>query len=316
MTSLMNGHSKVSGPPPTHLFRLFGTNRGRYGDLNQDQVWQELSEDVELNFSCKLGSWLTSMTAEELREMARNRSAAALLRALYEKEAEADNASHIFVKENHTYSFAPFLLSGFPDCLFVFLTRDPRDVAKSWVRTVSIPGGVEKAVDVWSRDQAAALDLADQLTDSGRGLVVRYEDLIADTPATLQRVTAHLGLKYEEEMLQFNEDRRTRANAERIDAWANLQKPVISDNAGKYRDVLSEADQRYVELACGPLMKRLGYSCDLETESPEETELGARLDALRPDLNPGGYEIPTAEEQAIREKRLAAIHRVLDRRPR
>ncbi len=314
ITSLMNGHSQISGPPPSHLFRLFGTNRANYGDLASDLNWKTLLEDVAMSFDCKLGSWSTSVTTEELEKQVEKRSAAEILRFLYEKEAEHDGAEVLFVKENHTYAFAPFLLAHFPGCRFVWMVRDPRDVASSWVSTRSIPGGVARAVDVWLEDQTAAQQLYQQLRDSGRAVRVRYEDLVRDPTRELCRLTDFLGVPYEDRILEFYNQSRTVNNAARIDAWTNLGRPVLRDNTGKYRRVLSPEDRRYVELACYEPMTVLDYTCELVPHPPEAGTLTAELDALRPSINPGGYVIPTDEEQEIRARRLAAIEQVLARR--
>lgn len=314
ITSLMNGHSRICGPPPSHLFRLFGTNRANYGDLTCESNWQILVHDVAANFQCKLGTWSTAATAEELAEGAGRRCAAELLRALYEKEAEHDGASHLFVKENQTFSFAPFLLSHFPGCRFVWMVRDPRDVASSWILTPGIPGGVGRAVEVWTKDQEGARALYHQMRDSGRILFMRYEELVQDTTRVLRGLTSFLALPYEERMLNFFNERRTALNAERIDAWANLRRPVLRGNTGKYHRVLSQADRRYVELACGKLMAELGYPCELVTDEGDAATRAAELEALRPSIHPGERVRPSAEEQAIRDRRLAAIERVLARK--
>lgn len=314
ITSLLNGHSLVSGPSPTHLFRLFGSNIDNYGDLTKEENWNILLEDFLLNFGCKLGIWHTNITLEELRQKARSRNVAELLRIVYEKEAEYDKASHIFVKENHTYRFAPFLLDHFPECKFVFMVRDPRDVASSWVSTESIPGGVEKAVDTWMVDQSGGLALDQRLRGTDRLLLVRYEDLISDAEQCLQHITSFLGLTYEPQMLEFYQHPRTRMNAEAIHAWANLSKPVVSGNAGKFRKTLSPEDVRYVELQCFDLMKSLGYEPEQVREKPEARDLEQEISALRPVINEGSYIIRGDEEQETRRRRRTAIDCVLERR--
>lgn len=314
ITSLMNAHSRISGPPPTHLFRLFANNRENYGDLQRDEAWEALIEDVVLNFECQLGSWSTSVSGAELRRRATERNVAELLHIVYTQEAEHDGASHVFVKENHTWSFAPFLLAHFPECSFVLLTRDPRDVASSWVLTDVMPGGVAEAVKTWTEDQRGALDVRDQLDDAGRVLLVRYEELLENPKHVLAGLVQHLGLSYEEGMLDFNSVRRTRINAERVDAWANLKVPVMRNNAGKFREALSEVDQRYVELACFDLMGRFGYVSELVAEPPDPARLETELEGLRRELSGGAPRRVSREETVRRRRRLAAIHRVLKRR--
>jgi LPS sulfotransferase NodH len=314
ITSLLNGHSSICGPAPTHLFRLFGTNAGNYGDLAADSTWQVLAEDMITNFECKLGTWLQAVSAEELMSKARSRTTAAMLEVIYDKEATADQASHVFVKENHTYRFAPFLLAHFPSCRLVWMIRDPRDVASSWVKTESIPGGIEKAVSTWVEDQQESLSLYHQLRGSGRIIRISYEELIADTEATLRRLTEYFGLPFEETMLEFYRQPRVRENAQRIHAWSNLGIPVMTNNAGKFRHTLSEHDLRYVELSCHHLMVALGYQPELVTEPPDESGVAEQLAALQPQINPGSYRIESEDEQRIREQRLAAIRQVLERR--
>ena len=313
LAALINGHPLVSGPPPTHLFRLFANNRGNYGDLDNNASWTALVEDVVLNFACGLGSWKTSITEQDLKDRAKERSVAELLRIIYESEADCDRASHIFVKENHTYSFAPFILAHFPNCRLVYLVRDPRDVASSWACTRSLSGGVAEAVDVWVADQSASLSLANQLRDTGRMVLLRYENLVNDTEQTLQKLTGFLNLPYQNSILDFYRQPRTIGNAERIEAWTNLSRPVMRGNTGKYRSTLSTTDIRYIELSCHRMMRKLGYSCDFVTEPPDEEQCGQQRAALRLQVNTGKHTV-NHEEQEIRDRRLAAINRVLSRR--
>lgn len=313
LTSLMDGHPAICGPPPSHLFRLFGSNRGNYGDLEADANWETLIADLVLNLGCALGQWHTTVTQDELRKGVRRRSVAELLRFVYEKEASADGASHLFVKENHTYLFVPFLQAHFPDCRFVFLVRDPRDVASSFVNTAGIAGGVEKAMKIWVEDQTASLALFHQLRDSGRISLVRYEDLVRQPERELTRLVEPMGLSFEPQMLAAHRRRRSVESARRIEAWANLDRPVLSDNFGKYRSSLSEVDVRFVELVAWQLMAALRYPPELVT-SPPGDDAAPELERLRPLLSSGSYEIGGAAEREIRQLRLAAIDRVLTRR--
>lgn len=315
ITSLMNGHSKICGPPPTHLFRMFGTNMERYGDLEEDDNWNELLDDFVEAFQHILGHWNTVISKEELLLNIDNRTAGTLLGYLYEKEAKKDLSEHIFVKENKTYSFAPFLLSHFPGCKFLISVRDPRDVALSWARTDTIPGGIKKAVDTWLEDQIGALDLFGQLSGTGRCRVIRYEDLLRDTEECLSAVSAWIGLDYEGEMLQFHRDQRTKTNSRRITAWNNLEKGVLRDNHSKFRGQLSNNEIRYIELRCSHLMRVFGYetltATNLSTEKPlDKQEEIKHLESL---VTKGTYRIPPVESE-IRNRRLETIARILERK--
>jgi hypothetical protein len=313
VTSLVGAHPLVCAPSPSHLFRLFGTNSGKYGNLQNDPNWNILIDDVVLNFNCKLGVWQTGITADELRKGSHRRSAAELLRVIYEKEASAKGATRIFVKENNTHLFVPFLLTHFPGCRFVLMVRDPRDVAASWLTTDTIAGGVEKAVKTWMQDQAAFISLYYQMRDSGRMLLLHYEDLIEMPERMLEAVCGFLDIPYAESMLEFFRQPATVANAERIEAWANLTRPVMTDNAGKHKSVLTDSERRYVELACSALMSEVGYRSNIERDVLSEEETMRELAELRKQLRPGGYRIREEKEQEIRRRRLNAINIVLER---
>lgn len=314
ITSLMNGHQEICGPPPTHLFRLFASNMDRYGDLAQDDNWTQLAGDVAAAFASMLGDWNSAVDTGELTSAVTTRSTAALLRYIYEKEAGLDGASQVFVKENHTHTFAPFLMAHFPQCRFLALVRDPRDVALSWKNTPTIPGGVKQAVDTWLADQSGALSLYHQLRGSGRCRLIRYEDLLLDTEAELSSVLGWMGLTFNRDILQFHRDQRTRRNASRISAWDNLGAGVMHDNHSKYLTGLNAAEIRYIELRCAHLMRVFSYPLSETDDSPDDSSRETQICQLEASLDPGAYTL-APKESAIRQKRLDTIGKILDRRP-
>ncbi len=314
LTSLLNGHPDISAPPPSHLFRLFAGNAVNYGDLTQDSNWRTLLQDVADAFAAQLGSWNTVLGAGDLAARALKRQTLAPVAELYLNEAAHDDARLVFVKENHTARFAPALREALPGCRFVFMVRDPRDVAASYLTTDGIAGGAERAVDVWCGDQAETRDLLRQTAWQEAVHCLRYEDLLADPLGEVARLTGFLGLEHDPAVMAFYRDPRTRRNAGRIDAWKNLARPVQSGNAGKYRKVLTRAEIEYVELCCRELMQSFGYDCDIVTEPPGTAILSRRIAALRPRLRPGSYRLGTDAEIETRRRRLAIIERVRARR--
>ena len=310
LTSVAGGLAGISAPPPTHLFRIFANNRINYGDLDNDANWKILIDDVVENFDAKLGVWQTSVDAEEL--LAAPRDVFELLRLIYEKEARADAATQSFVKENHTHLFAPFLSERFPDSRFVHLVRDPRDVASSWLQTGSIPGGVEEAVETWLDDQVGSLAVAVRLSSTGRLFRLRYEDLISRPKPYLTSLANFLDVPFDGSVFDYYKHPRTVANAQRITAWRNIERPIMRGNSGNYLESLSAADIRYVELRCHNLMREFGY---ISSEAVTHTEgVATELDRLRPALSRGRCVIDAPGEVAIRRRRLAAIKRVVERR--
>ena len=60
------------------------------------------------------------------------------------------------MKENHAYLFIAYTLAHFPESRFVWLVRDPRDMALCQRQTI-LPGGVQKAAPVWKENQGETL---------------------------------------------------------------------------------------------------------------------------------------------------------------
>ncbi|HYE48193.1 MAG TPA: sulfotransferase domain-containing protein [Azospirillaceae bacterium] len=165
----------------------------------------------------------------------------------------------------------------------VHLVRDPRDVAVSLSHHLKLP--LDGAIDFMSRPDAAfsgnrragTLQLRQRLltwSEHARSwleapsvpLLVRYEDLLADTPAELGRVARHLGWDASATALEGA------AAATRFDSLRNQEErhgfrhnPISGGRffrqgaAGGWRAVLSGAQSARIEREHGSVMGRLGY---------------------------------------------------------
>ena len=151
------------------------------------------------------------------------------------------------------------------------------------------------------------------LADTGRIHVVRYEHLVLDSEAVVRGVCAFLRCQYSPDMLHFHDNELTVRNAGRLRDWANLRKPIMSDNFRKYRTQLSEAEIRYVEACCQQEMSVLGYAPEYPDSLDREPALErAVLDLERNADLAQETDLPEPERQ-IRRQRLAVIRRILRR---
>jgi hypothetical protein len=259
ITKIMDAHPEVCGPSPYHLIRASAPTLYRYGDLTIDRNWSTLIEDTVNLFHCMIARWRIELTVESLQEAVQQRTLAALIRWIFEQEARANRKQRLFVKENHSYSFLPFLISNFPESRFVYLVRDPRDMASEWKITGALPGQIRTAALQWQIDQRHSLAAYGFLKDLDKIHLVKFEDLLQRTEDTLQILCTFLGIDYSERMLEFHHNRMTITNAEQQGAWADLGRPIMKDNFNLFRQRLSEAEIMYVEAICSDEMERLGY---------------------------------------------------------
>jgi len=314
IVSLMNGHPEISGPPSSHLFRLFGLNAHNYFPTSNEENWRAFTADLVTSRENMLSEWETTLDTTALDAACPSKTIREALDFTYAQECRGGEQLS-FVKENYTYLVTEFLLANWPDANFVYMVRDPRDVAASLAKMGTF-GGVKQAAHFWRRDQDESVRAFRQIQSGGRALQIRYEDLVADTPKIAKQLCEHVGVEYEPGMLDYYKDDRTKRNALRNHAWGNISKPVIKDNFGKYKKSLSDADIRYVELMCYEHMETLGYTLETDVANLNDADRKAEILKLEDQLTKGLADKKVSPaEQAIRDKRLALIERVKTRIP-
>ena len=309
LTRMVDAHPQCCGPAPLHALRILAPRLPVYGALDAEPAWQALIEHLLGLWDAKLGPWTTRPSAALLRSV-RPRSLAALVRSLYETEARAQGKRLVLVKEVGLHRFVAYLLVHFPQARFIHLVRDPRDVAASWKASPSHRGGVLRAVGRWCEEQAAALQLRAWLGEAGRIHGLRYEDLIARPEHELRAVCRFLGAEFHPRMLAFHRQAQTRRMAARADNWRNLDRPLQTGRVGRYRELLSEDECRYVEGRCAPLMQAFGYLPEHGTTDDLEA-LEARLACLEPVDKPS-YRNLGADERR-RRARWERVVRAIER---
>lgn len=261
---MLDAHPRVYGPPSFHVGRHIGRHFHRVGPLTgSNPRWSMVIEEIGKRVTRHVGAEQAARVKSLLNETELSHFGD-VLRVVYGALiSEADGIKYVFVKENHIHEQAPFLIHYFPDAKFVFQVRDPRDyfasvksMKEGWLRNKY--GSTRVAMSIWRDDQLGGLNLLAHLGPE-RVYFQRYEDLIADPESVLTGLCQFLGLEFDEEMLAYHQRDSTRKMAGKLDAWSNLARPVMSDNANKYRRVLSSNSIRMVETWLADLMKFFDY---------------------------------------------------------
>jgi hypothetical protein len=262
VSTILGAHSQVRSPPPYHFARDVVLNLHRRGDdaawgIVRGQLLERVRTQGSAEQSARLGEWMDAH---------RDASARALAHYVYTGLDPKPGTSTVFVKENNLHQLLFFVLQCFPDAKFVFQVRDPRDFLVSaearrgfWAGNKF--GSLRHALETWRDDQLGGLH-ALGLLGPERVYFQRYEDLVSRPRDVLEPLCAFLGLPFEEAMLDFHtSDDAVRRGASGA-ARANVAKPLMSSNFGKYRTQLSRWKIRAVETWLGDLMDRFGYERD------------------------------------------------------
>ena len=91
-----------------------------------------------------------------------------------------------------------------PDARFIYLQRDPRDVSRSCVQ-MGWAGSTWHGADFWINADSAWTELCKQVPRQ-QCMAIKFEDLVADTPARLSEICNFLGVEYEPGMLEIDRD--------------------------------------------------------------------------------------------------------------
>lgn len=311
ITKLFDSHPDVCGPSPSHLIRVFSLNLWRYGDLNNSKNWQVLTKDVSDYMANQIGKWQSHFNGNELASLI-DRSLPGLVKHIYLTEAMSHGKNKIFIKENHTYRFTHFLLSSFPNAKFIYMVRDPRDMALSLKLSNLTKGGVYEAANLWKKDQEESIKFYSMLTETQKACFIKYESLLINPEIELRKLCDFLKIKYSKSMLQYHSKPLTNVNANRMSGWSNLNQPVIRDNFNKYKKMLSETEIKYVESVCREEMSYLNYIFDFPLVKDKK-----RLELELLEYEKEGAEISvktSPEELQIRTRRLKIINQILKRK--
>lgn len=177
--------------------------------------------------------------------------------ALFKAETGIGAAGRWGDKTPEYASHIDALHACFPDAQFVHIVRDGRDVylslaAKRWADRGYTPYELGR---YWRTVVSAAATAGERLGPDAY-LEVRYEDLVLDTVATLQRVTAFLGVQYTPSLLSAHEDADGIITPKERDAGVHdkLSRPPRQDDVQRWR---SSRDTLRVGLAAGTMADEL-----------------------------------------------------------
>jgi tetratricopeptide (TPR) repeat protein len=183
--------------------------------------------------------------------------------------AGAPAGKRIAEKTPHNLLHLGWLAGLFPKARFVHVLRDGRAVAESLVRqrwvdpdtgeVIPYCRDLEQAALYWAtvvntvRKQAAAAP--------DRVLELRYEDLVADPRASMERVLAFLGEPWDDAVLHHESSGRV-ALSSRESSTAAVSRATTTAHLGRWREALSARDVEVIERAAGPVLAITGYGAD------------------------------------------------------
>ena len=257
---MLDNHPDLGVPQETNFVRPLWWRRVQFGDLRDPGNRRRVAEWIFTDRSCRAGRLRGDHVS---RRQAIDAVAAApptlggIVQACFELYAHAHGKPRWGDKRPAYAGFIASLFAMFPHAQYVNIVRDPRSASASQIPMgwdepeVAFPAAVARWEASIARTDRFARGLRpDQLLD------LRYEDLVTDPRAALQRVCDFAGLRGGEAI-------QAMIAAERRAAYRGPQErltgPVTTASIERWRERLAPAQIALVERAAAPYFDRLGY---------------------------------------------------------
>lgn len=267
LRTTLNACSQISAPHPPHILHTFHDLVESYGDLQNDANWHELVSDVVncTNLSpVPLLSSSNQLTTQSVIKEPAHRNLPGLQDSIYRKVMDEDAKQGWVCKSNDNIHYLEDIEACYGDTArYLFLVRDGRDVAMSFRKAPIGPKHPYICGEEWAAIQRTLLAWEERV--GKRLLRVRYEDLLNDQAGEIQRICDFLGVTFEADMLSANQSAEAKRTASQSMLWANIDKPVMTNNFNKFMTDDPE-NVRLFECAAADMLKHFGYALMFEDE--------------------------------------------------
>lgn len=265
---MLNAHSAIAVPHPPHIVKLFGPLEARYGELRREANFRQLVNDVCRMVELHTYPWEFRPDRDQVLRLARDRNLLAVYFQLYDQYLAHSGKRRWACKSTFMIEHVAEILRYHPDARFIFMVRDPRDVAVSAKQSIFNHFHVFYTARRWQREQRIGLDWLAKLPPD-RIMLLRYEELLADPEGLLRRLCVFLNEPFEEEMLEYYRSCEARKSGSLSISWQNTSRPVLQNNSEKFRIQLSQQEIRIIEAIAGSEMHTLGYNAVFPPEGQQ-----------------------------------------------
>src|SRR5690554_6342047 len=238
---MLNNHPEIAVPPECSFAEWLIED---FSELKIDENIYLTFTDAVLNCK-KFETW--SLERNDILKTlykVRPKNYLSLIKCIYQAYAESKNKSiNIFGDKNNYYiKNINKLNAHFPNSKKIFLIRDGRDVACSYIALKNnntkseyrpkLSYSISEIAKEWSSNAKKILQ------HENNSIFLRYEDLISDPNKQLKNICNYLNVQYSNNLLDFYKNNDEPSDF--FDWKNNTLNPVNKDNQNKYLKILEE----------------------------------------------------------------------------
>ena len=258
--AMLEAHPDVHVPPESRLGPVVQEYR-RYSRLPWNVLLRILLAPLEYGRAWELWEMEMGPIFLDLEGLpSAKRNLATILDTLYRAHATAHKPSAIRWgdKSPPNTPHLAALSAVFPDLRVIHMLRDGRDVVRSFMDVSN--AGLPYFAHAWLAGVRTAQAFGGQ--HPAQYLEIRYEDLVRETPATLQRVTSFLGLSFDHRILRYHEEELRLGDVAGHPRLHGVWEPVYQSSIGRWRTTFDAHQIAELDRLLGPALAALGYGAE------------------------------------------------------
>jgi hypothetical protein len=257
---MLNQLPGIAAPHPPHILQRIMPLMDRYGDLQNDDNFMMLVNDVCQLVELNPVPWEgVTLSRSAIVNQATARTLLGVYEAVYNQILRVKGAREWCCKSLANINFLPQIESHFRNARYIYLYRDGRDVAVSFRKAIVGEKHFYHIAQEWAQTQRLALAMEPHIGPK-RFFRVKYEQLIANPEFIMTQLCRFLDVEFSPTMLAFHETDEARRAAASSTLWGNVTQPIMASNTGKYLREASEDDIRIFESVAGRVLDTLGYA--------------------------------------------------------
>ncbi|MFH0781133.1 MAG: sulfotransferase [Pseudomonadota bacterium] len=280
---ILNSHSSIAVPHPPHILKYFSPFENNYGDLCQHKNLKRLTDDILGLLAVHVYPWELHLEPEKIVAGVPSPDVIGVFYSIYNAYQKHCGKRRWACKSTFMIHHIAKIVKTCPAAKFLWLVRDPRDVAASSRKSIFSPFHPYFTARLWRAQQLLGLQFYEG-QGADRCCLIRYEDLIGDPVGTVGKICRFIEEDYEPAMLQFYRSKSAQKSESLSGAWKNTASPILSGNMNKFVEELSPSEIELIENETGNLMARFGYtfSCQKQAERFQEKTPATAISSVPP----------------------------------
>lgn len=256
---MLNQLPEISAPHPPHILKTFFPVLSQYGDLLDDNNFQVLVNDICRWVNRNPVPWEgVTLNARQLFAACKERNLVEIFRRVYEHKAIQEGALYWCCKSMESVYYTKEIEEAGIHPYYIYIYRDGRDVALSFLNAVVGPKHVYHLAKKWKLEQELSLKVK-AVVPPERFIEVKYEELLAHPRIVLKEICEKLGVGYDEAMMDYFHSRESANTAASGQMWKNVTRPILSNNHHKYLRGLTMEQISIFEAVAHEMLTILGY---------------------------------------------------------